>query len=270
MNGIHEAQTCEDARNVNPSIGIEKKFIIYKITNLVNKKIYIGQTSRTLADRRTAHLCEANSDRLHYPLYLAMRKHGIENFVFETMFYCMSKQESNDAEKAMIKLFEAKDRSVGYNLTDGGEGNWGRLWSEEQKAKLRGKYISPETRAKMSAWKRDEAFCEKMRNRRHTEESKAKMRDRIVSAETRAKMSKKAASRNLSDATKSKISIANLGRKLSEETKAKMREATLGAHHSEATRAKMSDSMRRVWEDNRDFMLQRQILAREKIISRGL
>ena len=41
MNGIPEAQMCEDAQNVNHSIGIEKKFIVYKITNLLNHKIYI-------------------------------------------------------------------------------------------------------------------------------------------------------------------------------------------------------------------------------------
>ena len=54
---------------------------IYKITNSINNKIYIGQTARTLNIRWKEHkVASISSDR---PLYKAMRKYGIDNFHIE-------------------------------------------------------------------------------------------------------------------------------------------------------------------------------------------
>ena len=53
---------------------------IYKITNNINDKVYVGQTAGTLEERFKQHKKKINSeDRKTYPLYNAMRKYGIEH-----------------------------------------------------------------------------------------------------------------------------------------------------------------------------------------------
>lgn len=52
---------------------------IYKITNLVNGKVYIGKTEETIEKRFRQHLSESNKDRCkNRPLYRAIRKYGKE------------------------------------------------------------------------------------------------------------------------------------------------------------------------------------------------
>lgn len=58
--------------------------IIYKIANLVNSKIYIGQTTRTIKERWDDHKYDAGSDNNIY-LYNAMRKYSINNFKIEDL-----------------------------------------------------------------------------------------------------------------------------------------------------------------------------------------
>ena len=66
--------------------------IIYKITNKINGKVYIGQTIRSLEIRKRGHIqCAEQGMNRH--LYNAMRKYGIENFEFEEMCKANSKSE---------------------------------------------------------------------------------------------------------------------------------------------------------------------------------
>ena len=54
---------------------------IYKISNSYNSKVYIGQTTKTVAERYDTHLKACNNkakQTLH--LYLAMNKYGVKNF----------------------------------------------------------------------------------------------------------------------------------------------------------------------------------------------
>ena len=53
--------------------------IVYKITNLINGKVYIGQTVRSLEERYRGHIQRANKGYMG-KLYPAMRKYGIDNF----------------------------------------------------------------------------------------------------------------------------------------------------------------------------------------------
>lgn len=94
---------------------------IYKITNKINSKIYIGQTSRTIQIRWHEHL--KNSDYLKdkYPLYKAMKKYGIENFVIEELEKC-SDSLLDEREIYWIKQYNSFDSDNGYNCTNGGKG----------------------------------------------------------------------------------------------------------------------------------------------------
>ena len=68
--------------------------IIYKVTNKVNGKIYIGQTVRTLEQRKWQHLDAAkNGCKTHF--YNAIRKYGEDNFVFEIIDEASSLEELN-------------------------------------------------------------------------------------------------------------------------------------------------------------------------------
>ena len=63
---------------------------IYKITNLINSKVYIGQ-SRNIEERWKEHIEKGNnqnSEEYNYPLYQAFRKYGIDNFKFEILEEC--------------------------------------------------------------------------------------------------------------------------------------------------------------------------------------
>lgn len=61
--------------------------VIYKITNLVNGKIYIGETTRTLAIRWKQHLSRVKENRTEH-LYLAMKKYGVDKFTVEEIETC--------------------------------------------------------------------------------------------------------------------------------------------------------------------------------------
>lgn len=95
--------------------------IIYKITNLVNQKIYIGLTTCSLKERWTGHLHCVKSDPRH--LYRSMRKYGIENFKIEQIDKTDNLQELGRLEAYYIEKFNSRDPNIGYNLCAGGVTN---------------------------------------------------------------------------------------------------------------------------------------------------
>lgn len=98
--------------------------IVYKATNLTNGKIYVGYTTKTLSERITSHLSKANClTQKHYTqaFKLALRKYGIDNFVWEELAICDSKEEACLLEIKFIKELNCITPN-GYNMTFGGEG----------------------------------------------------------------------------------------------------------------------------------------------------
>jgi group I intron endonuclease len=92
--------------------------IIYRIVNLINEKVYVGQTIRPLRDRWMQHLRDARN--LDYPLYRAMRKHGKENFNIEVVASCSNVDELNLKESELISLYKSDKECFGYNILGGG------------------------------------------------------------------------------------------------------------------------------------------------------
>lgn len=92
--------------------------LIYLIENLVNSKVYVGKTYRSVEQRWKEHI----KDSLRYPdrlLYKAFSKYGIENFIItEIAKYAQDILE--EKEKEFIHFFNSF--SEGYNNTLGGEG----------------------------------------------------------------------------------------------------------------------------------------------------
>jgi group I intron endonuclease len=92
---------------------------IYKITNKINAKSYIGKTKLSVEERFKQHKKESNKERCkHRPLYKAINKYGIENFKFELLEETDSPEEK---EIYYIKKYNTYGKT-GYNATKGGDG----------------------------------------------------------------------------------------------------------------------------------------------------
>ena len=95
---------------------------IYKITNNINNKCYIGQSIH-IEHRWEEHKSKYNWERENTkPLYLAFQKYGLENFTFEVIEECEVEQ-LNIKEQYWINFYNSYED--GYNLTTGGETNYG-------------------------------------------------------------------------------------------------------------------------------------------------
>ena len=103
---------------------------IYKITNKINNKIYIGQ-SNDIKRRKNEHRCikhETNKS-----LKKAYIKYGLENFEFQVLEECKL-EELNDKEKYWVELLKPQ-----YNRTSGGDGSPNHKVSDETKQLLKQK-----------------------------------------------------------------------------------------------------------------------------------
>jgi len=105
---------------------IEKYGVIYKITNEINNKCYIGQTTKKGGfDSRYHGNVEKNIHNKH--LKRAFNKYGIENFIIEKEFDCgYSKEELNIKEKQYINEYKSNNPDYGYNIKTGGD-NIGKI-----------------------------------------------------------------------------------------------------------------------------------------------
>ncbi len=92
---------------------------IYKITNVINGKMYIGKTERSIEERFRQHRKNTKKeDCKNRPLYRAMNKYGIENFKTELIEETGKPEER---EKYWIKYYNTYGEA-GYNVTLGGDG----------------------------------------------------------------------------------------------------------------------------------------------------
>ena len=102
---------------VNRIVGAGTHTGIYKITCLLDNKIYIGQ-ARDISDRWKTHIkCGLGIDTPSNKLYTAMLKEGVENFIFEVIEE-FSVNDLNKKEKYWIDYYQSN--IYGYNMTAGG------------------------------------------------------------------------------------------------------------------------------------------------------
>ena len=168
---------------------------IYKITNLINDKIYIGLSTK-LVEESTKYY---GSGKL---IKEAIKKYGKENFrkeILERDIECHDLLK--DREIYWIEIFKSYVSHDNYNLTLGGQGTFGRIFSNESIKKI------SENHADVSGSNNP------MYGKHHSALAKAKIskvhRGKKISEETRAKISY--ASSNISDETRSKMSNTRLG-----------------------------------------------------------
>jgi group I intron endonuclease len=120
-------------------------YSIYKITNIINKKVYIGFTSKSIDNRFNTHI-----DRITNPktaLNYAMVKYGVNNFTIEAIYQSLDKQHTkNVMESHFITEYQSHvDNGQGYNMSYGGDGviNPCQLTRYKQGSANRGKKLGP-------------------------------------------------------------------------------------------------------------------------------
>lgn len=135
--------------------------IIYKATNLINGKVYIGQSVRSFRHRKNEHAYSAKNSSDSY-FHRAIRKYRINSFKWEVLCCCFTLEGLNEMEVYFITLYDSFEN--GYNQELGGLNS---LHSEETREKIRqanlGKEVSKETKQKLREAGKFRIFTKKHR-----------------------------------------------------------------------------------------------------------
>ena len=256
---------------------------VYKITNTLNQKSYIGISIHEPEKGRIEDHLTGRGNRI---LANSVRKHGRNAFIYEILEENIFPEFLSDLEIHYIKKFNTVTPN-GYNLTDGGE--VGKKLSEETRRKLskantgkpghwKGKTFSEEHRRKLSEAKKGKPLSEKAiealrklpevhRGRKRSDETRRKISEahtgKTFSEESRRKMSESRRGKPRSETTRRKLSEINTGKTLSEEHRQKISEAHTGKKHTAETRRKLSEA--RKGENNPNYGKPRSAETRRKI-----
>lgn len=128
-------------------------YSIYKVTNLINDKVYIGFT-KNLKSRIKAHKKSTTKPEIYKSsFHRAIRKYGWDNFIWEVLYQSYEKEHTLDImEPYFIKEHDSFNN--GYNMTTGGDGRPGLEHNEETKyligSRTRGKKLPEEHKNKIS------------------------------------------------------------------------------------------------------------------------
>lgn len=106
--------------------------IVYRATNKINGKSYIGLTTKTLEFRRWQHENYAKRG-LGYAFHRAIRKYGSDSFLWDILATANTEDELKEIEVSEISKVPSEKL---YNMTLGGDGTFGRYASEETKRKI--------------------------------------------------------------------------------------------------------------------------------------
>ena len=206
------------------------KYEIYIITNIINAKQYIGITNN-LKNRWKQHSSMNGSSPY---LHAAINKHGINSFIFTHIATAYDLECAQIIEKMLIKEHNTKSPN-GYNLTEGGEGVNGLIFSSETKAKISAK--------SKKMWENPSHIKQQKELRSSSEYKKSqsiKSKKALANPEVVAKMKKPRV--NVEN-----IRAAKLGHQQSKETIAKRVAKNIGKKRSEETKIKMSAANKAAW-----------------------
>jgi group I intron endonuclease len=179
---------------------------IYKITNKINGKVYIGKTIKPLHIRWSQHISKSKRNTKHkFLLHNAICKYGPINFDVELIYTAKSIEDLADREKQYIKQYNTfNNPSVGYNMTDGGDG--GTL-SDIAKKRLRIIMSTPEYREKIRISSTGRIFSPES-----IEKRAVKLRGQHRSPEHKERMRQAALGRTNTTEHNAKISNSLMGR----------------------------------------------------------
>jgi group I intron endonuclease len=135
---------------------------IYKITNIINKKIYIGYNSSTKDTRWNEHKRDYLKEKFKTKnLYKAMIKYGIENFSYEKIEEGIEDLDTlKNREIFWISYYDSNNPCLGYNMTKGGDGGCGNITflkrASSEELEIYGKKISSSKKKFFTKEKKEE------------------------------------------------------------------------------------------------------------------
>lgn len=121
---------------------------IYKFTNLLNGKIYVGSTSN-IVRRQREHKCHSQYSKHTYAFYNSIKKYGWESFMFDVIEVCCPLLR-NDRENHWINYYHTLDKRYGYNLISADNHICTEETRQKRSTSRKGKKASLETRRKIS------------------------------------------------------------------------------------------------------------------------
>lgn len=112
----------------------EKKFVVYKHTNIENGKVYIGITSKIPSYR----WLNGSGYRTQRLFWRAIKKYGWSSFESEILFENLNKEDACSKEIELIEFYKSNNPKFGYNISSGGEsGASGIVHTQESRDKNR-------------------------------------------------------------------------------------------------------------------------------------
>lgn len=198
--------------------------LIYKVTNVADGKKYIGKTTNNLEKRKRGHIYDIKRSNSYF--HRALKKHGENNFKWEVICECETKEILNIMETYKIMVEHSHfSEGKGYNLTWGGDGqSYGFHHKESSKQKI-------------------SQYQKGIKHRKMLEETKEKLRiinlGKTLTIETKEKISNSNKGRVVIEETKKKIGSKNKGSIRTKESKEVNRIKHLGKKASEQTKWKM-------------------------------
>lgn len=211
---------------------VDRIHFLYKITNKINCKIYIGQSVDTIR-RWQAHKRDSEKENPTSIISKAIKKYGVENFKFEVIAACRGWDNANEVETLLISQYNSlAENDKGYNVALGG---YNAPKTEEFKQMMRDWHasLSPEQKAERAQKHSDFMF-------QYIAENGHPCEGRIVSEEER-ELHRKARLENPLEYTP--------------ELRQKMSEAHIGKVIPEEQREKMSIGIKKNWEERHAEMI---------------
>jgi group I intron endonuclease len=203
---------------------------LYRITNTINNKIYIGQAadlSKRWSDHRRAVRLSKPTQVIHH----AMIKYGIENFEFDIIASCTNQDDANYTETKLVEQYESHiSTDKGYNITLGGM-NAPKTEAFKQMMRNWHASLSDEERAKRSK-QQSEGTLNQIATKGHPAQGTKRTPEQ---------------SQNLSRARQEHPV------EYTDEIRQRMSEAHLGIQDSEETKQRKSESASQAWEKRIDY-----------------
>jgi group I intron endonuclease len=203
---------------------------LYKITNKINNKIYIGQAadlSKRWSDHRRAVRLNKPTQTIHY----AMIKYGLDNFDFEVIASCINQDDANYIETELVKQYESHiSTDKGYNVTLGGM-NAPKTETFKQMMRDYHASLTPEERAKISK-QQSEATQRQIAEKGHPAQGTKRTLEQLLTLS-------KARQEHPVEYT--------------EEIRKNMSEAHIGIKDSEETKQRKAESAKEAWEKRIDY-----------------
>lgn len=232
-------------------MSIERSFVAYEIENAITGARYIGITTRSLKQRWADHCSKTNNNVLGR----AIKKYGKESFHLRPLAEAVCFPDLLELEKILIAQEKTRTFFGGYNMTDGGDGTLGIVFSDARRKRHsemskkamtqeRKKYLSECAIKQFSSPEAREFISRTNSGRIPTEETRRKLsiagKARPPrSKETCLKLSAALKGRPRPPEVRAKVSASKMGKKMSLEARLNMSRAGKGRPKSETMRAKL-------------------------------